>query len=110
MKHAARLKRSLFVGAAVWTGIFLFHKAAQADPSKYPQFAQQKMPDNITPVFISVDQLVKDITAREKPFIIDVRSGEEYREAHIVGAVSSPLAEFGAHLNDIPSDRPVVLY
>jgi 3-mercaptopyruvate sulfurtransferase SseA len=110
MNHATLLKRSLFVGAALWAGIFLFHKPVRADPSKYPQFAQQKLPDNITPAFVSVDQLAKEITAGGKPLIIDVRSAEEYREVHILGAVSSPLSEFSAHLENIPRDRPVVLY
>jgi hypothetical protein len=111
VNHAAVfLRDSLFLGAALWAGIFLFHKPVEADPSKYPQFAQQKLPDNITPAFISVEQLVNEITAGKKPLIIDVRSDEEYREVHILGAVSSPLAEFSAHLEDIPRDRLVVLY
>lgn len=110
MKQTALLKRSLFVGIALWAGVLLVHKPVSADPSKYPQFAQQKLPDNITPAFVSVDQLVKVITAGEKPLIIDVRSAEEYREVHISGAVSAPLSEFSAHLEDIPRDRPVVLY
>lgn len=110
MKRSALLSRALFVSAALWAGIFLLHAAAQADLSKYPQFAQQKLADNITPVFIAVDELVKEITAVKKPLIIDVRTEEEYREAHILSAVSSPLAEFSAHLQNIPRDRPVVLY
>jgi hypothetical protein len=82
MKHATLLKRSLFGGAALWAGVSLFHEPVKADPSKYPQFAQQKLPDNITPAFISVDQLVNEITAGKKPFIIDVRSGRISRGAH----------------------------
>lgn len=102
--------RAVFVAAAFLAGVFLFCQAVQADPSQYPEFAQQKLPDNVTPAFISVDQLVKNTTAAEKPIIIDVRSAEEYREAHILGAVSAPLAEFDAHIKDIPRNRPVVLY
>jgi hypothetical protein len=110
MKHGALFKRSLFMGAAFWVGIFLFHKSVDADPSRYPQFAQQKLPENITPAFISVDQLANEIIAGKKPLIIDVRSAEEYGEVHILGALSSPLAEFNARLQEIPRDRPVVLY
>jgi 3-mercaptopyruvate sulfurtransferase SseA len=110
MNQAALLKRPFFVGVVLLAGIFLFHRPVRADPSKYPQFAQQKLPDNITPAFLSVDQLAKEIAAGEKPLIIDVRSAEEYRELHISGAVSAPLSEFSAHLEDIPGDRPVVLY
>jgi len=81
---------------------------AQADPSKYPQFAQQSPPANVS--LISIDDLVRDIQAGKKPLIIDVRTGAEYREAHILGAVSAPLSEFSAYLQSIPRDRLVILY
>jgi len=42
--------------------------------------------------------------------IIDVRSAEEFREVHILGAVSAPLAEFKDYIKSIPRNRPVVLY
>ena len=71
---------------------------AGADPSKYPQFAQQKLPDNVSPQFVSVDEVFADLKAGRKPMIIDVRSEEEFREVHIPGAVSAPLGEFGFHL------------
>ena len=81
---------------------------AHADPSKYPQFAQQSPPANVS--LISIDELVGDVQAGKKPVIIDVRTAEEYREAHILGAVSAPLAEFSAYLQSIPKDRLVILY
>ena len=83
---------------------------AQADPSKYPEFAQQSLPEGITPIFINVEELVEVVKAGTKPLIIDVRTDEEYKEAHILGAVSAPLAEFKDYLKSIPRDRPVVLY
>jgi Rhodanese-like domain len=81
---------------------------AQADPSKYPQFAQQSPPANVS--FISVDDLVHEIRAGKKPLIIDVRTVEEYREVHILGAQSAPLAEFNGYVKSIPKDRLVILY
>ena len=83
---------------------------AQADPSKYPQFVQQTLPDDITPVFINVDELVEVVKASAKPMIIDVRTEEEFKEAHILGALSAPLADFKDYLKNIPRDRPIVLY
>jgi rhodanese-related sulfurtransferase len=53
---------------------------------------------------------VQEITAGKKPMIIDVRSEEEYREVHILGALSAPLPEFNAYLQNIPKDRLVILY
>jgi hypothetical protein len=83
---------------------------AQADPSKYPAFAQQSLPDDIKPQLIGIEALVKEIAAGAKPVIIDVRTADEFNEAHILGAVSAPLAEFKDYLKSIPRDRPVVLY
>jgi len=83
---------------------------AQADPSKYPQFAQQKLPENVTPAFIGIEELVADSKTGVKPVIIDVRTQEEFREVHILGAVSAPLEEFKNYIKSIPRDRPVVLY
>ena len=83
---------------------------ANADPSKYPEFAQQTLPENVTPVFINVDELVERVKAGAKPMIIDVRTDEEFKEAHILGSVSAPLAEFKNFIKNIPRDRPVALY
>jgi hypothetical protein len=92
----------------VSAGVFGTYSLAQADLSKYPQFAQQSPPANVS--LISVDELVKEIQAGKKPLIIDVRSQEEYREVHILGAQSAPLPEFNGYLKSIPKDRLVILY
>ncbi len=81
-----------------------------ADPSKYPQFAQQTLPKDVKPELISVDELAREIKNGAKPLIIDVRTAEEYREAHILGAVSAPLAQFRDYLKSVPRDRLTVLY
>jgi Rhodanese-like domain len=102
------MKRSLFF---VLAGVAVLVAAPQrvtADPSKYPRFAQQSPPANVA--LISVDELVKEVTTGKKPMIIDVRSQEEYREVHILGALSAPLPEFNAYLPSIPRDRLVILY
>jgi hypothetical protein len=82
----------------------------RADPSKYPQFAQQQLPKDVTPVFISVDDLAAEIKKGAKPLIIDVRSTEEFNEAHILGALSAPLANFRDYVKRIPRDRVTILY
>ena len=82
----------------------------QADPAKYPQFAQQKPAENVNLQFISVDDLVADIKKGAKPLIIDVRSAEEFNEAHILGARSAPLEQFRDHIKTIPRDRVAILY
>jgi hypothetical protein len=102
--------RNFIFSAALATAVLLCPRSAYADPSKYPEFAQQQLPDNITPEFIHIEELVADLKAGAKPLIIDVRSDEEFREVHILGAVSAPLGEFKDYLKSVPRDRPVVLY
>lgn len=101
----------LFVFALVLSFTLMgIQTSADADPSKYPEFAQQTLPENVTPSFINVDELVELVKAGAKPMIIDVRTDEEFKEAHILGAVSAPLAEFKTFVKNIPRDRPVALY
>jgi hypothetical protein len=108
MKRTAS-QRIIFLPALL-TALLLVPNFSRADPSKYPEFAQQKLPDDVTPEFISVDELLSEVKSGKKPVIIDVRSEEEFHEVHIVGALSAPLGEFNYHLKSIPRDRPVVLY
>ena len=98
------------LGVGVGLALLLAPVAGRSDPAKYPQFAQQELRKDVKPEFIRIDQLVAEIRAGVKPVIIDVRTVEEYREAHILGAVSAPLTEFKDYLRSIPRDRPVVLY
>jgi hypothetical protein len=108
MTRLPSLQRSFFLIVAILANVLFAYPPAQADPSKYPQFAQQSPPANVS--LISVDDLAKDIQAGKKPLIIDVRTDEEYREVHILGALSAPLTEFDAYLQSIPKDRLVILY
>lgn len=92
------------------TGLTLVARVSSADPSRYPQFAQQNLPETVTPAFISIDELVTAVKAGTKPLIIDVRSAEEFQESHILGSVSAPLRDFADYIDRIPRDRLVVLY
>ena len=105
------LWKKVFIFALVlsWSPVGI-ETNANADPSKYPEFAQQTLPENVTPVFINVDELIELVKAGTKPMIIDVRTDEEFIEAQILGAVSAPLAEFKNFVKNIPRDRPVALY
>jgi hypothetical protein len=107
--HTSNIRR-LIVLAGIFLVFVSTYGQAHADPSKYPEFAQQTLPANITLVLINVEELVTEIKAGVKPLIIDVRTADEFREVHILGAVSAPLAEFKDYLKSIPRDRPIVLY
>ncbi len=42
--------------------------------------------------------------------LVDVRTPGEFKEGHIPGAVNIDLQRLGQRLNEIPRDKPVVLY
>ncbi len=42
--------------------------------------------------------------------IVDVRSPEEFRDGAYPGAVNIPLPDLGQRMNEIPKDKPVVVY
>ena len=103
------------LGKALTAVIFATYALASpistlADPSKYPQFAQQTLPEDVKPEFISVDELANEIKSGANPMIIDVRTAEEFRQAHIRGAISAPLAQFRSYMESLPRDRLAVLY
>ncbi len=107
--NAFNLRKILLLAGTV-VSVMVYYQTASADPSKYPQFAQQSLPANVPLALTSIDELVDDVKAGKKPLIIDVRTTAEYNEVHILGAVSAPLAQFKEYMKSIPRDRPVVLY
>ncbi|GAB7025719.1 rhodanese-like domain-containing protein [Geotalea toluenoxydans] len=43
-------------------------------------------------------------------FLLDVRTPDEYRQAHLRGAVLIPVNEIERRLREVPKNRPVVVY
>ena len=93
MKRLILAMKVIGIAAAFSAGSFASQELVLADPSKYPQFAQQSLPENITPIFINVEELVDVVKTGGKPLIIDVRSTDEFKEGHILGAMSAPLVK-----------------
>ena len=81
-----------------------------ADPRDYPQFAQQKVAEDIAIKFTSVDALKARLDTGGPLKIIDVRGYGNFARGHLPGAVSIPLGLLPYSLDDIPTDIPVVLY
>ena len=103
-------KKGIIALAVILTALTFTQREVYADPSKYPEFAQQSLADNVPLALINIEDLVAELKSGIKPLIIDVRTAEEFREVHILGAASAPLAEFKDYVKSIPRDRPVVLY
>jgi rhodanese-related sulfurtransferase len=42
--------------------------------------------------------------------VIDARPAVEYRQGHIAGAISIPVAELADRLQELPADRQIIAY
>jgi len=51
-----------------------------------------------------------DAEKKGEVVVLDVRPVEEYRAGHIPGALSVPVGDLRARLDDLPKDRDVVAY
>ena len=53
----------------------------------------------------------KALLAKDKRIVLlDVRTPEEYRQAHLRGALLIPLGELQKRVQEIPRDRPLLVY
>jgi rhodanese-related sulfurtransferase len=52
---------------------------------------------------------VAEIKAREDVFLLDVREQWEYDEGHIPGVTLLPMGEVPARLDEIPTDKEVIV-
>jgi rhodanese-related sulfurtransferase len=57
---------------------------------------------------VDVDTLA-EVKDREDVFVLDVREQWEYDEGHIPGVVLLPLGEVPARLDEIPTDKTVIV-
>ena len=57
---------------------------------------------------ISAVELQEKIKTGKRPFVLDVRQPEEYREGHISGAKLIPLGDLKQSLKDLPKQREII--
>lgn len=50
------------------------------------------------------------LAKNSKIVLLDVRTPEEYRQAHLRGSLLVPLGELGRRVQEVPRDRPVLVY
>lgn len=43
-------------------------------------------------------------------FLLDVRTPQEYQAGHLEGGYLLPIAELAQRMNEIPHDKPIVVY
>ncbi len=53
---------------------------------------------------------LKTLAKEKQALLVDVREPGEYASGHIKGAINLPLRDLTQNLNQIPKNRPVILY
>jgi rhodanese-related sulfurtransferase len=53
---------------------------------------------------------LKNLLKNSQTLLVDVREASEYQSGHIPNAINIPLRTLSHNLNQIPRNRPVVLY
>ena len=59
---------------------------------------------------VTAGSLAEQLETGESPFLIDVRTPQEWQHQRIDGAISIPLSRLGARLDSLPPERPMVVY
>jgi len=58
----------------------------------------------------TVIELQKQLAKGDCPYLIDVRSPQEWKARHIDGSKNIPLQHLASHLSDIPCHHPILVY
>lgn len=59
---------------------------------------------------INADEAFDMLKNKQKYFLLDVRTKEEYDEGHLENSVLIPVLELKERISEIPTDKPVIIY
>ncbi len=59
---------------------------------------------------ITAGSVAELLDGADPPRLIDVRTPGEWSDAHIDDAVNLPLSRLAERLDEVPSDRPLIVY
>jgi len=62
------------------------------------------------PANITSNQARSLMAKKDRLVLLDVRTPEEYRQAHLKGSLLIPLGDLTRRVQEIPRDRPVLVY
>lgn len=64
----------------------------------------------IGPANVTSQQAQALLAKNSKVVVLDVRTPDEYRQAHLKGALLIPLGDLNRRVQEVPRDRPVLVY
>lgn len=126
-----KLIRTLLFGLTLWMCFWLWigHNSSMAATLTSVRSGLEKSvqpPDKISNLEAGVDRFLtsipsgyytvanvaglKDQLKNPQTILVDVREPSEYRAGHIPDTINIPLRTLTHNLDNIPRDRPVVLY
>ena len=59
---------------------------------------------------VGVEDVFNMLKDKDKYFLLDVRTPEEYEEGFIENSVLIPLSELEGRISEIPGDKPIIVY
>ncbi len=96
---------TLVVAGALLTGCAQSQSPAPAPTGQAPATQQQKAPM----VNLTAADLLAQVKAGGKPFIVDVRTPEEFAAGHIDGAKNIDLQTIEKGIKAVPKEQEIVL-
>lgn len=122
--HHLQVLRAARLVKAVKEGVHVTYRLADQDVCIFYQGLRQLAEahlaeiESVTRDFLSDREVMEAVDTedllervrRGAVTVLDVRPREEYRAAHIPGALSVPLEELEQRLGELPRDREVVAY
>lgn len=111
-------KRIDVIAVAIQAGMTVFD-LEEMELAYSPQYGSAKDPINMAGFVaagllrgdhpqVDVDTVVTP--GPEQPFLLDVRTREEFAAGHIPNAVNIPIDELRSRMNELPRDRPIAAY
>jgi rhodanese-related sulfurtransferase len=118
------------LGTILWVGAFLGGgqptALAASAPMAITETVSQTVSDDLSNLELSIDRFLTSIPSdyytiasveglknqlrMSQTLLVDVREQSEYQSGHIPKAINIPLQTLAHSLDQIPHDRPVVLY
>lgn len=112
-------KRIDVLAIAIQAGMTVYD-LEEAELAYAPQYGSAKDPINMAG-FVASGLLRGDhpqidvesalaVASGERPYLLDVRTSEEFVEGHLPEAINIPVDELRQRSNELPKDRPIVAY
>lgn len=112
-------KRIDVLAVAIQAGLTVFD-LEEMELAYAPQYGSAKDPINMAGFVagglmrgdhpqVDVESIVA-APAEQRPFLVDVRTPQEFSDGHIPGAVNVPIDELRSRLEEFPHDRKIAAY